>query len=331
MSILVTGGAGYIGIHTVAELIAHQEEVVVVDNLGLGHREAVQALNVPLYEVDIRDRDKMISIMKNHQVDTVVHFAAFSQVGESVRLPLKYYQNNVAGTTELLAAMVEAGVLRIVFSSTAATYGEPEATPIVESHPKHPTNPYGETKLAIERMLHWSAEAHGMQSVSLRYFNAAGAHPDLPIGEHHANESHLIPIVLQTALGLRQKVTVFGTDYPTQDGSCIRDYIHVMDLASAHRLAVQKLRSEHAGAVAYNLGIGKGYSVIEVIDTSRAVTKREIPVEWGTRREGDPAVLIASPDLAKQALHWSPTYLELSSIIASAWAWHLNHPNGYKS
>ena len=331
MSILVTGGAGYIGIHTVAELIAHQEEVVVVDNLGLGHKEAVQALNVPLHEVDIRDRDKMISIMKNHQVDTVVHFAAFSQVGESVRLPLKYYQNNVGGTTELLAAMVEAGVLRIVFSSTAATYGEPQATPIVESHPKHPTNPYGETKLAIERMLHWSSEAYGLQSISLRYFNAAGAHPEWPIGEHHTNESHLIPIVLQTALGLRQKVTVFGTDYPTNDGSCIRDYIHVMDLASAHRLAVQKLRNEHKGAVAYNLGIGKGYSVIEVINTARAVTKREIPVEWGTRREGDPAVLIASPDLAKQALQWSPKYLELSSIIDSAWSWHLQHPNGYET
>ena len=329
MSILVTGGAGYIGSHTIAELIAHHEEVVVVDNLSLGHSEAIRVLDVSFYQVDISDKEKIISIMRDHKTDVVVHFAAFSQVGESVRLPLKYYQNNVAGTTELLSAMVEAGVKNIVFSSTAATYGEPEAVPITETHPKHPSNPYGESKLAIERMLHWCYQAYGIQSISLRYFNAAGSHPKLPIGEHHENESHLIPIVLQAALGIRDHVTVFGSDYPTSDGSCIRDYIHVMDLASAHRLAADRLRNTHMGAEAYNLGIGKGYSVMEVIETARTVTQREIPVVLGERREGDPAVLVAAPDLAKQVLQWEPAYQGLSGIIESAWKWHLSQPNGY--
>lgn len=330
VTIMVTGGAGYIGSHTVAELLEHGEEVVVIDNLGLGHEEAVRALNVPFYHIDIRDRDALVHVMRSHTIESVVHFAAYSQVGESVRVPLTYYQNNVAGTAELLAAMVEAGVMRIVFSSTAATYGEPEAIPIGENHPKRPTNPYGETKLAIERMLYWCYSAYGMQSISLRYFNAAGAHPTLPIGEHHMHETHLIPLLLQTALGVRSHFTVFGNDYPTADGSCIRDYIHVMDLASAHRLALKRLRHRVVGAEAFNLGIGTGYSVFDVIHAARAVTKREIHYLVGERRSGDPAVLVASSDLAKVALKWEPKYQDLASIIESAWNWHLHHPDGFR-
>jgi UDP-glucose 4-epimerase len=330
VSILVTGGAGYIGCHTVAELLAHGEKVVVVDSLGTGHASSV--IGAPFYRADIRDKEALLTVMRQHAVDTVVHFAANSLVGESVKAPLKYYENNVAATAQLLSTMMEAGVKRIVFSSTAAVYGEPSRIPIHEDDPTVPTNPYGETKLAIERMLHWCHEAYGLKSISLRYFNAAGAHPDLPIGEHHNPETHLIPIILQVALGQRPEVAIFGDDYSTPDGTCIRDYIHVMDLASAHRLAVERLRTEDAGvgAEAFNLGNGEGFSVKQVIEVARAVTGHPIPATVAPRRAGDPAVLVASSDKARQVLGWQPRYADLKTIVASAWEWHRTHPHGYE-
>jgi UDP-glucose 4-epimerase len=327
MSVLVTGGAGYIGSHTVAELRAAGESVVVVDNLSKGHRAAV--LDTPLYELDIRDTEALQGVMRDHDVDMVVHFAADSLVGESVQNPLKYYENNLAATGKLLSAMVAGGVKRMVFSSTAAVYGEPHQTPIVETDRKLPTNPYGETKLAIERMLHWAHQAYGLQSISLRYFNAAGAHPNFPIGEDHTPETHLIPIVLQAALGQREAVSVFGEDYPTADGTCVRDYIHVLDLASAHRLAVDRLRSGVVGAEAFNLGNGEGFTVQQVIETARQVTGMEIPAVISPRRAGDPAVLVASAAAARQQLGWKPKYAALETMIATAWHWHQLHPRGY--
>ncbi|OPG14924.1 UDP-glucose 4-epimerase GalE [Ferroacidibacillus organovorans] len=328
MAILVTGGAGYIGSHTVAELKEHGEEVVVVDNLTTGHRGAV--LDTPFYAMDLRDSEQMIAVLKKHNVDAVVHFAAYSLVGESVKSPLKYYENNVAATAKLLSAMVEAGVSRIVFSSTAAVYGEPERMPIEESAKKEPTNPYGETKLAIEKMLDWCYQAYGLKSIRLRYFNAAGAHATLPIGEDHRPESHLIPLVLQVALGQREAVSVFGDDYPTPDGTCIRDYVHVSDLASAHRLAVLRLRSREGGAESFNLGNAQGFSVNEVIEVARKVTGHPIPAVKVARRAGDPAALVASSQQAREMLGWQPKYTDLSSMVASAWTWHQAHPNGYE-
>lgn len=326
MSILVTGGAGYIGSHTVAELLAHGEAVVVIDNLTKGHRAAV--LNAPLYEIDIRDSVALARILKEHHVDTVVHFAADSIVGESTSNPLKYYRNNVAATTQLLTVMIEQDVRNIVFSSTAAVYGEPKLTPITEDVQKTPTNPYGETKLAIEQMLHWCHSAYGLNSIALRYFNAAGAHLSLPIGEDHSPESHLIPVVLAAALDKRREVDIFGTDYPTADGSCVRDYIHVMDLASAHRLAVKRIR-EIDVVEAFNLGNGQGFSVREVIDVARIVTGVPIKVRESSRRVGDPAVLVAASKMARKVLGWSPQFADLQTIVASAWAWHHQYPLGY--
>ena len=332
MTILVTGGAGYIGSHTVAELQAHGEDVVVVDNFEKGHRKAL--LDTPFYETDIRDIDTIRTILRRHEIEVVVHFAAYSLVGESAQNPLKYYENNVFGTTALLQAMRQEHVNHIVFSSTAAVYGEPLKTPIAETEQKLPTNPYGETKLAIERMLQWCSYAYGLNSISLRYFNAAGAHPDLPMGEDHTPESHLLPLVLQVALGKREAISVFGDDYPTPDGTCIRDYIHVMDLANAHRLAVNRLRS-HAlanltlGAEAFNLGSGKGFSVKEVIDEARMVTGHPLPALTVPRRDGDPAVLVASSEQAREILGWNPKYSELKTMVATAWRWHQNFPNGY--
>lgn len=330
MTILVTGGAGYIGSHTVAELVAVGEKVVVVDHLQTGHRAAVLSeFDVPFYEMDIRETDDLVEVLKKHQVDTVIHFAANSLVGESVENPLKYYENNVAATAKLLQAMIQANVLRIVFSSTAAVYGSPERIPIVETDRKVPENPYGETKLAIERMFHWAANAHGLSAVSLRYFNAAGAHPSLPIGEDHRPESHLIPIILQVALGKRTSIQVFGDDYETPDGTCIRDYIHVMDLASAHRLAVEFLRGTGKGVHALNLGNGNGFSVREVIEIARQVTGREIPEEIAPRRAGDPPQLVADSSLARSILGWSPTRHNLAEIVRDAWKFHETHPEGY--
>jgi len=326
MSILVTGGAGYIGSHTVAELISRGEQVVVVDNLQQGHRSAV--LDAPFYKLDIRDNERLSEIIQRHKVENVIHFAANSLVGESVKDPLKYYHNNVSATAQLLSTLVENQVDKIVFSSTAAVYGEPPTVPITEDTPSNPTNPYGETKAAIERMLAWCQQAYGLNSVSLRYFNAAGAHPSLPIGESHDPETHLIPLILQVALGRRAAGKIFGTDYPTEDGTCLRDYIHVMDLASAHWLAVQHLRRT-AGCEVFNLGNGAGFSVRQVVEVARQVTGHPIPTIETPRRAGDPAILVASADRARQVLQWEPRFTELESIVASAWSWHQSHPHGY--
>jgi UDP-glucose 4-epimerase len=327
MAILVTGGAGYIGSHTVLYLKQRGEEVIVLDNLQKGHRDAV--LDAKFYKGDLKDDAILDQIFKTHHIDAVIHFAANSLVGESVEKPLEYYDNNVIGTYHLVKKMIEHGVKKIVFSSTAATYGNPVRVPIQEDDPTVPTNPYGDTKLAIEKMLKWADGAYGLKSVSLRYFNAAGADPEGRIGEDHTPETHLIPIVLQVALGQRDKVSIFGDDYPTEDGTCIRDYIHVMDLAEAHYLALQKLNNTNESGV-YNLGNGKGFSVKEVIETCRKVTKRDIPVEIAPRRAGDPAVLIASSEKAKRELGWEPKYPSLEEIITHAWNWHKNNPNGFK-
>jgi len=326
MSILVTGGAGYVGSHTVAELLAHGEEVIVLDSLRTGHTGAVLAS--AFYQGDIRDEALLDQIFTNHHIDAVIHFAASSLVGESVQMPLKYYDNNVGSAHKLLAAMEKHGVKNIVFSSTAATYGEPKRVPIQEDDPTEPTSPYGETKLAIEKMLKWCDVAYGIRSVSLRYFNVAGAHPDGKIGEDHQPESHLIPIVLQVALGQREHIAIFGDDFPTEDGTCIRDYIHVMDLAQAHYLAVEHLRKGGATEV-FNLGNGSGFSVKQVIEKAREVTGHPIPVKVAERRAGDPAILIASNEKAKRILGWKPQHEDLGTIIESAWKWHSAHPNGY--
>ncbi|MBN2908315.1 UDP-glucose 4-epimerase GalE [Polycladomyces sp. WAk] len=327
MAILVTGGAGYIGSHTVSELLDHGEEVIVLDNLEKGHREAVLA---PTFiHGDVRDRDLLDRIFRRYDVEAVVHFAAYSLVGDSMKDPLAYYDNNVAAAQILLTKMIEHGVKRIVFSSTAATYGEPRQIPIQETDPTEPTNAYGETKLAIEKMMGWCEQAYGLRFVSLRYFNAAGAHPDGHIGEDHDPETHLIPIVLQVALGQREALSIFGDDYPTEDGTCIRDYVHVMDLAQAHRLALKRLRDTGKSGI-YNLGSGTGFSVKQVVERAREITGHPIPARMAARRAGDPAVLIASSHKAREELGWRPQYEDLDTMIATAWAWHRSHPNGYR-
>lgn len=326
MAILVTGGAGYIGSHTVAALLECGEEVVVLDNLQTGHRGAL--LGGKLYEGDLRDKELLTKLFAENEIDAVIHFAANSLVGESMQKPVKYYDNNVYGTLCLLEAMDAANVRRIVFSSTAATYGEPERVPIVESDRTQPTNVYGETKLMMERMMSWFDQVLGIKYVALRYFNAAGAHDSGKIGEDHRPESHLIPLVLQTALKQRESIAVFGDDYPTADGSCVRDYIHVSDLADAHLRAVDYLRKGETSNV-FNLGIGEGFSVKEVIETAKKVTGLDIPVVVQARRAGDPAVLVASSEKARTVLGWNPSRTKLEDIIESAWSWHQSHPDGY--
>ncbi|GIM46766.1 UDP-glucose 4-epimerase GalE [Collibacillus ludicampi] len=328
MAVLVTGGAGYIGSHAVVELLAQGEEVIVLDNLQKGHRRAVMAET--FYQGDVRDAELLEKIFTTHDVEAVIHFAADSLVGESVYEPLKYYDNNVVAAQRLLTKMKEHGVNKIVFSSTAATYGEPKHVPIRETDPTEPTNPYGETKLAIEKMLKWCDQAYGIKYVSLRYFNVAGAHADGLIGEDHDPETHLIPIVLQVALGQRDSISIFGDDYPTEDGTCIRDYIHVMDLANAHWLALKRLREAGESGI-YNLGNGTGFSVKQVIETAREVTGHPIPARIAPRRAGDPAVLIASYDKAQNELGWVQRYDSLEEIIRTAWNWHKKNPKGYKS
>ncbi|RUS47769.1 UDP-glucose 4-epimerase GalE [Cohnella sp. AR92] len=327
MAVLVTGGAGYVGSHAVAALLEKGEEVVVIDNLYQGHRNAL--LGGKFYEGDLRDEAFLDKVFAENEIDGVIHFAANSLVGESMQNPGKYYHNNVYGTLCLLEAMNKANVKRIIFSSTAATYGEPEKVPIDEYDRTLPTNAYGETKLAMEKMIRWFDHAHGVKYTSLRYFNAAGAHESGRIGEDHSPETHLIPLVLQVALGQREFISVFGDDYPTEDGTCLRDYIHVSDLADAHILALERLRRGGDSAI-YNLGTGSGFSVKQVIDLSREVTGREIPVRVEPRRAGDPAVLVASSDRARRELDWNPRRAHLKDIISSAWAWHSSHPNGYE-
>lgn len=328
MAILVLGGAGYIGSHTVYELIEAGRDVVVADNLETGFRAAVHP-KAKFYQLDIRDRGALDTLFQAEQIEGVIHFAAFSQVGESMSAPLKYYDNNLHGTTVLLQSMMAHGVDKIVFSSTAATYGEPERVPILESDPTVPTNCYGQTKLAMEQMMSWVSRAHGLHYVALRYFNASGAHPSGAIGEAHDPESHLIPIILQVPLGQREAVSIFGDDYPTKDGTCVRDYIHVCDLAQAHILALDHLLAGGDNEV-FNLGNGVGFTVKEVIDVARAVTGHPIPAKMTPRRAGDPAQLIASSEKAVRLLGWQPKYNDLNTIVATAWNWHKRHPHGYR-
>lgn len=328
MSILVLGGAGYIGSHAVYQLIDRGYEVVVVDNLQTGHKKAVHP-KATFYEGDIRNRDFLNNVFHNEQIDGVIHFAANSLVGESMVDPLKYYDNNVYGTQILLEAMRNAGVRHIVFSSTAATYGEPKSVPITENMPTVPTNTYGETKLTMEKMMAWCEKAFDLKYVALRYFNVAGARGTGEIGEDHHPETHLIPVVLETALGKREYITVFGEDYPTKDGTCIRDYIHVEDLIDAHILALNYLQNGGDSSV-FNLGSSQGFSVKEIIDMARKVTGKEIPAKIGERRLGDPGVLIASSEKAKNILGWNPAKTNIEQIIKDAWNWHSNHPNGYE-
>lgn len=327
MAILVLGGAGYIGSHTALELVKAGNEVVIADNLVTGYRKAIPE-GAKFYEGDLRDFDFLNKLFQQEKIDAVIHFAAYSLVGESVTNPLKYYDNNLYGTKVLLEAMVKNNVGKIVFSSTAATYGEPENIPILESDRTCPTNPYGETKLAMEKMFKWTAEAHGLRYVSLRYFNACGADESGTIGEAHNPESHLIPLILQVPNGKRETISIYGTDYDTPDGTCIRDYIHVTDLAQAHILAVQYLNNGGESDI-FNLGNGVGYSVREVIENARKVTGHLIPATESSRRAGDPARLVASSEKAKSVLGWKPVHDSLEEIIASAWNWHKNHPNGY--
>lgn len=327
MAILVLGGAGYIGSHTVYELIDSGADVVVADNLQTGHLQAVHS-KARFYKGDIRDKDFLDNLFKKEKIDAVIHFAANSLVGESMVEPLKYYDNNLYGTMVLLKSMVENGIDKIVFSSTAATYGEPESIPILETDKTEPTNTYGETKLSMEKMFKWVSQAHGIRYVSLRYFNACGAHVSGTIGEAHNPESHLIPIILQVPNGQRVSVGIYGEDYNTKDGSCVRDYIHVTDLAQAHILAVKYLENGGESNV-FNLGNGVGFSVKEVIETARKVTGHPIPAVVSSRRAGDPAVLIASSTKAKDVLGWAPKHDSLEEIIATAWKWHKHHPNGF--
>jgi UDP-glucose 4-epimerase len=326
LKVLVAGGAGYIGSQVVLDLVREGHTPVILDNLSKGHREAV--CGGIFINGDIGDLDLVTALINREKVEAVIHLAAHSLVGESVKNPAKYFRNNMGNGQTLLDAMVAGGVKYIVFSSTAAVYGEPEKVPIPEDHPKNPTNPYGFSKLTFEGMLRFYEQAYGLRYISLRYFNAAGADPEGKIGEDHNPESHLIPIVLQTALGIREHLELYGTDYPTPDGTCIRDYIHVADLSQAHLLALKALAAGKESTV-YNLGNGQGYSNREVIDTARRVTGKEIKVLDGPRRPGDPAVLVASSEKIKAELGWDPKYPALEEIIATAWRWHQSHPQGY--
>ncbi len=329
MKILVLGGAGYIGSHTVYELIENGDEVLIIDNLETGFKQAVHP-QATFYEGDLRDKAFVDSVLdKETDIDAVIHFAANSLVGESMSNPLKYYDNNVLGTKVLLSSLIEHNINKIVFSSTAATYGEAKTMPILENDHTQPTNCYGETKLAMEKMFKWCDVAHGIKYVSLRYFNACGAHKSGNIGEAHNPETHLIPLILQVPNNKRTHISIYGDDYDTKDGTCIRDYIHVTDLARAHIQAVKYLLAGNESNI-FNLGNGIGYSVKEVIESARKVTGHEIKAVCEARRAGDPATLIASNTKAKEVLGWTLVHDDLEEIIASAWNWHKNHPNGYE-
>lgn len=329
MKILVLGGAGYIGSHTVYELIENGEDVIIIDNLETGHIEAVHP-KAKFYKGDIRDRKFLDSVFETEKIDAVIHFAANSLVGESMVNPLKYYDNNLCGTKVLLESMVAHDIKKIVFSSTAATYGEPERVPIIETDKTEPTNTYGETKLSMEKMFKWTDKAHGLKYISLRYFNACGAHESGNIGEAHDTETHLIPLILQVPLGQREAINIFGDDYDTEDGTCIRDYINVTELAQAHILAVKYLMDGNDSNI-FNLGNGIGFSVNEVIDAAKRVTGKDIKAVLSPRREGDPAKLIASSKKARKILGWNPKHADIDEIIASAWKWHSTHPNKYEN
>lgn len=327
MNVLVVGGAGYIGSHAVKMLGEAGHDVWVYDNLSRGHQESVPPGKLVVGEV--ADRAKLVETMRDKKIDAVMHFAAFALVNESVNDPSLYYRNNVIAALELLDAMREANVMRIVFSSTTATYGEPAVVPIPETTRQEPINPYGFTKLVIEKALADYAAAYGLAYAALRYFNAAGAHPSGSIGEDHEPESHLIPLVLQVALGQREKITIYGDDYPTPDGTCVRDYIHVCDLADAHLRALDRL--EPGKGICLNLGTGRGTSVREIVEACREVTGHAIPEVMGSRRAGDPPELIADARRAKAELGWEPKYADVKSIVETAWSWHQKHPQGYRS
>lgn len=327
MSILVLGGAGYIGSHAVDLLIQKGYQVVVVDNLLTGHRQAVHPQAV-FYEGDIRNRSLMDEVFTKEPIDGVIHFAASSLVGESVEQPLKYFDNNVIGTIVTLEMMEKHGVKNIVFSSTAATYGEPDEVPITESTLTNPKNPYGESKLMMEKIMKWCDEAYGIKYVALRYFNVAGAKLDGTIGEDHTPETHLVPLILQTALGQREAITIFGEDYETKDGTCVRDYVHVVDLCEAHLLALEYLQTG-GKSEAINLGSNEGFSVKEMVAQARQVTGKKIPAVMGARRAGDPSILVAQSEKARKVLGWQPKYTNIEMILQTAWQWHQGHPKGY--
>jgi UDP-glucose 4-epimerase len=324
--VLVTGGAGYIGSHTVGLLRARGDYVVVFDSMELGHREAI--VDVPLVVGNTRDQELVRSVLRDHKLDAVIHFAAYKAAGESVGNPGKYFDNNVFGTMQLLEAMAKEKVTRLVFSSTAAVYGNPKVLPVIESAELRPENPYGESKLMVEKMLPWYDGAFGLKSVALRYFNAAGAILDGSIGEDPRYAQNLIPLVMKAATGHSTSIKVFGTDYPTPDGTCIRDYIHVLDLASAHLAALDFLAAKQTSDI-FNLGTGKGASVKEVLDTTRRISGRDIPTDYVARRAGDPVSVFADNTKARKGLNWSPKY-GIEEIIASAWKWQSAHPDGFR-
>jgi UDP-glucose 4-epimerase len=322
LAILVTGGAGYIGSHTVLSLQKKGYNVIVLDNLVYGHPELIKDIpNVKLIIGDINDATTLEQIFKNNNIQAVIHFAAYAYVGESVTDPNKYYRNNVVGTLTLLETMLKAGITKIVFSSTCATYGIPKILPIPESHPQIPINPYGMSKLMVETILKDFDQAYGLKSVIFRYFNAAGADPHNQLGEDHQPETHLIPLVLLAALGKQDNISIFGTDYPTADGTCIRDYIHVSDLADAHILGLEYLLTYNESNI-FNLGNGQGFSIKDVIETAKKVTGKSIPIKFSDRRRGDPAVLVGSSEKAKKILEWNPQYTSLYDMIDHAWKWH---------
>jgi len=328
MNVLVAGGAGYIGSHTVKRLREAGHHPVIYDNLSRGHRMVVDILKVPAIYADLNDKPVLLKALRDHKIDTVMHFAAYAYVGESVDKPLLYYQNNVATTISVLQAMAEADIRRFVFSSTCATYGDPDKIPITEEEKKAPVSPYGRSKWMVEQILQDQIVADkNFRFAALRYFNASGCAMDGSLGEDHDPETHLIPVVLQTILGVRPKITVFGTDYPTRDGTNIRDYIHVDDLADAHIAAMERL--EAGKPIVCNLGTGRGFSVKEIIQTCEQVSGKKVPVEYGARRAGDAIALYADPGRAKQALGWEAKYKDPRQIIQSAWNWFSKHPNGY--
>ena len=328
MTIAVLGGAGYIGSHAVDQLIEKKYDVIVIDNLQTGHKEAIHK-KARFYNGDIRDKEFLSTVFDKESIEGILHFAANSLVGESMEEPLKYFNNNVYGTQVVLETMQQYGIKNIVFSSSAATYGEPKEIPINETAETSPENPYGETKLMMEKMLKWCDKAYGIKYVALRYFNVAGAKLDGTIGEDHTPESHLIPLILQTALGQREKISIFGDDYSTPDGTCIRDYVHVVDLIDAHILALNYLIKENESNV-FNLGSNTGFSVKEMVEAARHVTNKEIIAIIEPRRAGDPSTLIASSEKARSILGWKPKYTDIKEIISSAWNWHVNHPSGYR-
>lgn len=321
--ILVVGGAGYIGSQMVKQLLKANYEVVVFDNLSTGYRDAVVGGEFVLG--DLANRESLKQLFEQHSFEGVMHFASFIQVGESVLKPSKYYRNNLSNTLNLLDVMVEHEVKKLIFSSTAAIFGEPQYIPLDEKHPKQPINPYGLSKWMVEQILQDYDSAYNFKSVCLRYFNAAGADPDGEMGERHIPETHLIPLILQAASGRREKITIYGEDYETPDGTCIRDYIHVVDLCQAHLLALEQLLNNQPSAV-YNLGNGEGFSVRQVIDTAKKITHKKIKIEMGERREGDPARLVADSSQAKIALQWQPRYADLQIIVADAWRWEQKMP-----